>query len=56
VHLSALCAIYFVFVLSLVYAFGPRLRAHVNLYVFDILKLASLIMKIVLSFCCFCIV
>jgi hypothetical protein len=44
VRLSALHVIYFVFVLSLVCAFGPCLRVLVNLYVFDILKHASLIM------------
>jgi hypothetical protein len=44
VRLSTLLVIYIVFVLSLVYAFGPRLPALVNLYAFDISKLASLIM------------
>jgi hypothetical protein len=44
VRLRALCVIYFVFVLCLVYAFVPRLLAHVNLYVLDISKLALLVM------------
>jgi hypothetical protein len=44
VRLNALCVIYFVFVLSFVYAFSPRLPALVNLYVFDISKLASHVM------------
>jgi hypothetical protein len=44
VRLGVLHVIYFVFVLSLVYAFSSRLGALVNLYVFDISKLTSLIM------------
>jgi hypothetical protein len=43
VRLSALCVTYFAFVLFLVYAFASRLRALVNLYVFNISERASLI-------------
>jgi hypothetical protein len=44
VRLSMFRVIYFIFILSLLYTFGSHLRALVDLCIFDISMVASLIM------------